>query len=347
MRKIVIKEDGLSSIKKPTVGEYVLGFTGSTFGVMDSDGNIREIGGTSSLIGATGPDGQIGATGSSGTIFSGILNYISKFTPDGNTLGTSSIFDDGTSVGIGTINPGSTLHVVNPSSIFTAKFESPSDSRLLVRSSSSSDAQVTVLSESGIGSVNIYSYNSTTPSPSGGSTINFYKYGNTGLIVPGRIYYDISNTKFNIESGDGYSLSLNVGYTEKLNIDTSGVVTINGLTGSGTRMLTVNSSGSLIASTSSIVQATGTINYISKFIGTNTLGNSLIFDNGTNIGIGTPTPNTNAILDIMSTTKAFIPPRMTTIQKNAITPTAGMVVYDITLNKLCVYTTTWETITSA
>lgn len=36
----------------------------------------------------------------------------------------------------------------------------------------------------------------------------------------------------------------------------------------------------------------------------------------------------------------------TTVQKNALTAVAGMVVYDTTLNKLCVYTTVWETITS-
>jgi hypothetical protein len=65
------------------------------------------------------------------------------------------------------------------------------------------------------------------------------------------------------------------------------------------------------------------------------------------IGIGTSSPNASAILDITSTTKGFLPPRMTTTQKNAIaTPAAGLVVYDTTLNKLCVYTTAWETITS-
>lgn len=59
------------------------------------------------------------------------------------------------------------------------------------------------------------------------------------------------------------------------------------------------------------------------------------------------TPNANAILDLQSTTKAFIPPKMTTTQKNAIpSPTAWMMVYDTTLNKLCVYTTVWETVTS-
>jgi hypothetical protein len=34
----------------------------------------------------------------------------------------------------------------------------------------------------------------------------------------------------------------------------------------------------------------GTTNYVSKFTGTNTVGNSQIFDNGTNVGIGTATP---------------------------------------------------------
>ena len=56
----------------------------------------------------------------------------------------------------------------------------------------------------------------------------------------------------------------------------------------------------------------------------------------------------SAFVEIKSTTKGFLPPRMTTTQKNAIaTPAAGLVVYDTTLNKLCVRTaSSWETITS-
>lgn len=37
--------------------------------------------------------------------------------------------------------------------------------------------------------------------------------------------------------------------------------------------------------------ASGTTNYVSKFTGSGTLGNSQIFDNGTNVGIGTTSPN--------------------------------------------------------
>lgn len=62
---------------------------------------------------------------------------------------------------------------------------------------------------------------------------------------------------------------------------------------------------------------------------------------------GGTTINSSAKLQIDSNTSGFLPPRMTTTQKNAIsTPAAGLVVYDTTLNKLCVYTTAWETITS-
>lgn len=39
------------------------------------------------------------------------------------------------------------------------------------------------------------------------------------------------------------------------------------------------------------VGGSGTTNYISKFTGASTLGNSQIFDNGTNVGIGTASPN--------------------------------------------------------
>jgi len=68
---------------------------------------------------------------------------------------------------------------------------------------------------------------------------------------------------------------------------------------------------------------------------------------GEGVGIGTNTPNASSILDITSTTKGVLFPRMTTTQKNAISsPVAGLVVFDTTLGKLCVYTTAWETITS-
>lgn len=61
------------------------------------------------------------------------------------------------------------------------------------------------------------------------------------------------------------------------------------------------------------------------------------------VGIGTATPNTNAALDIVSTTKGVLMPRMTTTQKNAITsPSEGLEVYDLTLHQKSYWNgTTW------
>lgn len=47
-----------------------------------------------------------------------------------------------------------------------------------------------------------------------------------------------------------------------------------------------------------------------------------------NIGIGTSTPNSNSILELSSTTKGFLPPRMTETQRLAIaTASIGLIVY--------------------
>jgi hypothetical protein len=67
---------------------------------------------------------------------------------------------------------------------------------------------------------------------------------------------------------------------------------------------------------------------------------------GGNVGIGT-TAAATALLDVQSTTKGVRFPNMTTAQKTAITPSAGTVIFDTDLAKLCVYSgAAWQTITS-
>jgi hypothetical protein len=51
----------------------------------------------------------------------------------------------------------------------------------------------------------------------------------------------------------------------------------------------------------------GTTNYVSKFTGTNTVGNSQIFDNGTNVGIGTATPAQKLDVNGYITSERFYP----------------------------------------
>jgi hypothetical protein len=70
-----------------------------------------------------------------------------------------------------------------------------------------------------------------------------------------------------------------------------------GVTGalSGTDWSTFNNKQNALTNP---VTGTGTTNYLAKFTGSTTVGNSQVFDNGTNVGIGTASPN--AKLDIGS-----------------------------------------------
>jgi hypothetical protein len=75
----------------------------------------------------------------------------------------------------------------------------------------------------------------------------------------------------------------------------------------------------------------------------------LHISNTGNVGIGTTSPSASALLDVTSTTAGFLPPRMTTAQRDAISsPAAGLMVYNTSTNKLNFYNgTAWEAVTSA
>ena len=67
------------------------------------------------------------------------------------------------------------------------------------------------------------------------------------------------------------------------------------------------------------------------------------------VGIGTPTPNAKAALDITSTTQGLLPPRMDLTARNAITsPPAGLTIYNTTTSSLEFYKgTAWQTVAAA
>lgn len=69
---------------------------------------------------------------------------------------------------------------------------------------------------------------------------------------------------------------------------------------------------------------------------------------GFNLPNGTKTVNVSAQVEIVSTTKGFLPPRMTTTQKNAISsPATGLQVFDTTMNATCEYTgTAWRVVSA-
>jgi len=79
------------------------------------------------------------------------------------------------------------------------------------------------------------------------------------------------------------------------------------------------------------------------------VGSSLSGQN--NVGIGTTAPNANSILELQSTSQGVLVPRMTTIQRLAISiPTEGLMVYDIDVDCFFFYETTtaaWKNLCSA
>ena len=71
-------------------------------------------------------------------------------------------------------------------------------------------------------------------------------------------------------------------------------------------------------------------------------GNSLLVGGSP----GNDTPDSSALTEIRTTTKGFLPPRMTTAQKNAIaSPANGLMVFDTDLGRPCFYNgATWTTL---
>lgn len=156
---------------------------------------------------------------------------------------------------------------------------------------------------------------------------------NTASIARSKIATStVSQIVVNDASGSLTTANLSGGVTSLGAVTT--VVTNANLTGP------ITSSGNATAITSQT--GTGT-----KFVVDNTptlITPVLGVATGTSLALG-GSINANAILDVQSTTKAFMPPRLTTTQKNAIaSPTAGMVVYDSTLNAQSTYDgTVWQT----
>lgn len=70
--------------------------------------------------------------------------------------------------------------------------------------------------------------------------------------------------------------------------------------------------------------------------------------NAFGLTVGSASHDASSILQCDSTTQGFLPPRVTTTEKNAIaSPATGLVVFDTTLGKLCVYGgAAWQTVTS-
>jgi hypothetical protein len=104
---------------------------------------------------------------------------------------------------------------------------------------------------------------------------------------------------------------------------------LNSSTGSGSFGVTLDGSG-----TAFIVGSTNNSTSNARFSVNLNSGNAA----QTEVIIGSQTSVASSLLTLNSTLRGFLPPRMTTTQRNAIaTPAAGLIVYDTTLNVLTYY----------
>jgi trimeric autotransporter adhesin len=113
--------------------------------------------------------------------------------------------------------------------------------------------------------------------------------------------------------------------------------------------ITIDENGRIRKSTgSSGLTGSGDEGQLAFWDGTGAISgdNSLIWDNenknmeisnGT-VSIGTSSPSSSALLDLVSANKGFLPPRMTNTEMNAVSsPAEGLMVYNTSVHGLCVY----------
>jgi hypothetical protein len=150
-------------------------------------------------------------------------------------------------------------------------------------------------------------------------SLQFTATSSWGSISSGAIYGMVNNMNF---AGTGTSSFINLGFTNTYSTSTSGRISVIEISGSFT---TTNASSILRGFLyNPSVTLAGSHRAIETVIGDVLLGST-----SGSVGIGANTSiNASAILDITSTTKGFLPPRMTNAQRTAISsPAIGLIVY--------------------
>lgn len=191
--------------------------------------------------------------------------------------------------------------------------------------------------------------------PNGGTA--FINIGSAALAsVPYSLYTSLANdlvlpfTKTQADPGALFKIT-NSG--TGITLHTTGPVRLQGISEAANRILATDAAGNATwkdPAAVNIVTGNGTVNVIPKWTpaGTN-IGNSQIADNGVSIGINTAAPNSSAQLDVSSTSKGILIPRMTTAQRTAIaSPANGLLVFDNTTSSFWFYKGTgWTEIFSS
>lgn len=256
---------------------------------------------------------------------------------DGVSLSDAMSFIEDGSIGIGTNAPLGLLHLKRTAA-----------TTRMVIDGNSGQSKIITYRTNGVQRFGLYTNNTAESGANVGSDFAIRAYSDAGTLL---------TTPLLIQRSTGNIGVNQTSPTAKLHIKGAGS------TSATTSFKIVNSSNSEIIKTlddgtfrmSTVFNTTGIIDIFSDAsrgaIAMTNLANTLCLrkfvkvlgDNG-----GFSNNDVSAAFQIDGTNRGFLPPRVTSVEKNAIaTPAAGLVVYDTTLNKLCVRTAAaWETITS-
>jgi len=220
--------------------------------------------------------------GGSGTV-TGSVNYIAKFT-SGSSVGNSVIYESGSNIGIGTTTPNSKLNInssgslVSGSVVFSVEGTQGS---LFSVDDNLSGSLMSVNDVSGLPILEVFS----------DDRLVVGTYNSNALVVTGSrvgIGTNVPIAKLQVSgniSGSSFtsSVSNGVGFLGTSSFSVTSSYALNALTAS----FALNASGGGGGSGT----VTGSTNYISKFTSGTSVGNSVIYETGSNIGIGTTVPN--------------------------------------------------------
>jgi len=335
-----VSTTGVNLTGSPTVNSVAIANTTQVAAKQDtlvSGTNIKTINGTT-ILGS----GNIVTPSTNPSGVSGAIQFSngSAFASD-----AANLFWDDTNkrLGIGTNTPNTRLHILSANDPIGGNFTTRGN--LFIATPESASINVG-------GTLALGGYFAGTTSVATFGKVNGKKESSSSGATDGYLSFEtLQNVGNNLIERMRITSIGNIGIgetapTSRLQIKGSGS------TSATTSLLVQNSAGTQIAefrddlqvsvrSTFRVLDTAG--NNAMIMYGEGISGTKTLWVNGS-VGIGVLGNNASARLQVDSTTQGFLPPRMTTTQKNAIaSPTAGLVVYDSTTNKLqCYNGSTWN-----